>query len=145
GVVSFWIFSNRRRHRPPVDRCGAAAGSGGSETGLEGGGSLEAHRLGRCDFHRFAGLRVAALAGGALLHLAGAEADDLDFLVLLDALLDGTEDGGKGVFGGALGGVFAEGFLNGFNKFCFVHGEDGIARAPLSWQVKMRSSGSRQA
>ena len=50
--------------------------------------------------------------------------------------------GGKSVFGGTLGGVFAEGFLDGFNKFSFVHGDDGIACGSVLWQAKIQQRNS---
>jgi len=43
---------------------------------------LEARQLGGSDLDRGPGLRVATFAGGALLHLEGAETDQGDILAL---------------------------------------------------------------
>ena len=113
-------------------------GNQGSEAGLQNGGWLEANRLGGSDCHRFTRLRVAALAGGALLHLEGAEADDLDFLVLFNALGDGIEDCIDCFVGCTLGNVFSQGFLDGFYEFGFVHGSRVCASGFRAWQEKIR-------
>ena len=100
--------------------------AGGSQRALERRGRLEANGLGRRDRHGFAGLRVAAGAGGALLDLERTKTDDLDFLVLLHPFGDRGEHGVEGFFGETLGGVFPEGGLNGINEFSFVHGNASL-------------------
>jgi hypothetical protein len=108
----------------------------GSQTSLEGRGGFESYVFRGGDFHRFAGLRVAADAGSALFHFKGAKSDNLDLLVLLDALYNGIENGGYCFFGGALGGFLTEGFLDCVNKFSLVHGGILFASVFASMQAK---------
>ena len=82
------------------------------------------------------GLRVATHTGGTILDLESSESDDLDFLIFLHACGDGGKDCVEGFFRGTLGGVVSEGFLNGFYKFCFVHGRSGFAKLGTVLQDK---------
>ena len=55
--------------------------------------SLELRLLGRGDLDLLAGTRVAAFRGGPLAYQEGAEADQADFITLLQAVGNALEDG----------------------------------------------------
>src|SRR4051794_32493093 len=69
------------------------------ESLLERCGGLEARRLGRGDLDRLAGLRVAALARGALRHAELAEAGQADLVAAGQLVGDLVQRGLDGLFG----------------------------------------------
>ena len=107
------------------------------QTRFENRRRLEADRLGSCNFHRFTGFWVTALASGTFFDFKSSESNDLHFAIFLHALGDGGENCFEGFIGRAFGSVFAEGDLDSFNKFRFVHGNDVCAKVAEAWQEKI--------
>ena len=81
--------------------------------------SLELGDLLGGHFDGLAGAGVLGGAGFALHNAEGAEADEGDFLALLELLLDGVEASAHCLFGGDFGHAGLLGHC--VNKFGFVH------------------------
>ena len=97
------------------------AGLLGGDNGLEGGGGLECQSLGSLNLNLIAGLRVAAGASCANLHLKGAEAYELNLLIGFYSVGNGAEYSGESGLSAFFGCAFTEFCLNGVNKLCLIH------------------------
>ena len=96
------------------------AGLLGGNRRLEYRRGFERKCLRGCNLHGSAGLRVAARAGGACLHLEGTEAHELDFIGAY-CILDGIEHGVKSRLCALLGCTFTEFSLNAVNELSLIH------------------------
>ena len=91
---------------------------------------LEARQLGRSDLKGGAGLRVAPLTRGTLLHLEGAEANQGDALPLLEGAGDGGRESVQGSGRRGLRQVSRRG--DGGDQFGFVHASVQVEVWPTS-------------
>ena len=85
---------------------------------LQSFAGFELRCLGSFDLDRFAGLRVAAFAGGSLGNFKGAESYQLHFITFFQSFTDGAGEciqGCLGVFLGKFGLV-----SDCCNEFCFI-------------------------
>ena len=86
---------------------------------LERLADFERGDTGSGDGDLFLGSGVAADAGGALLDLEGAEADELDLLALGKSLSNGLENGVDSLLADLLGS--ADLLRNSGREFCFIN------------------------
>src|SRR5690606_23468902 len=108
-------------------RPGSGPGRGESVDGVaQALARLEARQAGGGNLQGGAGLRVATLAGGALLHGEGADADQRNAVAVAQCAGDGRGEGIQGTRGGGLGQI--GGGRDGLDQFGFVHEGDSSGK-----------------